>query len=116
MPIPKAFVSTLTLAMFLFSPLLPALPQSPPGAPSSCLVRNLQAGKPQTVAAFGTSLTRGGAWVGELQKALNARWPGQARVPGALKRCLPDGIHPSAAGCREVVTPQLLRSLGVDRP
>ena len=44
------------------------------------LVRNLEAGKPQTVVTYGTSLTAGGAWVGQLGAALEARWPGRAKV------------------------------------
>lgn len=44
------------------------------------LVERLQAGKPQVVVTYGTSLTHGGAWVGMLQKALDARFPRQATV------------------------------------
>ena len=58
------------------TPGTPPLPEQPP----SKLVQNLKAGKPQTVVCFGTSLTHGGAWVGELQEALNARWSGLAHV------------------------------------
>jgi acyl-CoA thioesterase-1 len=47
---------------------------------SSRLVNNLKAGKPQTVVAYGTSLTHGGAWVAQLQAALDAKFPGKARV------------------------------------
>ncbi len=54
-----------------------------PGRIPSRLVERLQAGKPQTVVAFGTSLTHGGAWVAELQAALDARWPGLAKVINA---------------------------------
>ena len=46
----------------------------------SQLVKNLKAGKPQTVVTYGTSLTAGGAWVRQLDAALKARWPGQATV------------------------------------
>lgn len=46
----------------------------------SQLVANLKAGKPQTVVTYGTSLTQGGAWVGQLQQALNAEYPGLATV------------------------------------
>jgi len=46
----------------------------------SQLVTNLRAGKPQTVVAYGTSLTRFGAWVSHLQEALDARHPGLATV------------------------------------
>ena len=44
------------------------------------LVQNLEAGKPQTVVTYGTSLTAGGAWVGQFGAALEARWPGRAKV------------------------------------
>jgi acyl-CoA thioesterase I len=44
------------------------------------LVANLKAGKPQTIVAYGTSLTEAGAWVRQLQEALNARYPGLATV------------------------------------
>ena len=46
----------------------------------SQLVKNLKAGKTQTIVTYGTSLTSGGAWVRQLDAALKARWPGQARV------------------------------------
>lgn len=45
-------------------------------ASRSRLVRNLEAGKPQRVVIFGTSLSKGGAWVTQLQAALEARFPG----------------------------------------
>jgi len=41
---------------------------------------NLNAGKQQTLVVYGTSLTRCGAWVGQLEKALNERYPGQATL------------------------------------
>ena len=41
---------------------------------------NLKAGKPQTLVAFGTSLTAGGAWVGLTDKYLKERFPGLAAV------------------------------------
>jgi len=46
----------------------------------SRLVANLEAGKPQTAVAYGTSLTAACAWVGQLQEALNAAYPGLATV------------------------------------
>ena len=51
-----------------------------PRVGESRLVRNLKAGKAQTVVTYGTSLTAGGAWVKQLDEALKARWPGQVRV------------------------------------
>ena len=47
---------------------------------NSQLVANLKAGKPQTIVTYGTSLTAGGAWAGQLQKALEAKHPGLATV------------------------------------
>jgi len=38
----------------------------------------------------------------------------QATDGAALQRYMPDGIHPSELGCREVVTPEVLRALGVE--
>ena len=46
----------------------------------SQLVRNLQSGLKQTVVTYGTSLTAGGAWVNQLQQALNERFPGLVTV------------------------------------
>lgn len=50
------------------------------GAGPSNLVVNLEAGKKQTVVAYGTSLTAGGAWVGQLEAVLKEKYPGQAAV------------------------------------
>lgn len=36
--------------------------------------------KKQTIVAYGTSLTAGGAWVGQLKAALDAKFPGRATV------------------------------------
>ena len=47
---------------------------------ASQLVARLKAGKSQTVVASGTSLTEGGAWVSQLQQALQAEYPGLATV------------------------------------
>ncbi|MDA3799504.1 MAG: GDSL-type esterase/lipase family protein [Kiritimatiellae bacterium] len=46
----------------------------------SQLVSNLEAGKKQTVVAYGTSLTAAGAWVNQLQDSLNQKFPGLATV------------------------------------
>ena len=40
----------------------------------------LAAGERQTLVAYGTSLTAGGAWVGQLKAALDKAYPGQATV------------------------------------
>ncbi len=46
----------------------------------SKLVTNLEAGKKQVVVAYGTSLTEGGAWVGQMKDALDKHYPGLATV------------------------------------
>lgn len=40
----------------------------------------LQQGRQQTIVTYGTSLTAGGAWVGDLRTELDCRFPGLARV------------------------------------
>jgi acyl-CoA thioesterase I len=47
---------------------------------ASRLAANLKAGKPQTIVTYGTSLTAGGEWVAQLQRALEAKYPGLATV------------------------------------
>ena len=49
-------------------------------AEKSRLVANLESGKQQTVVTYGTSLTHGGAWVAQLQQALNSSYPGKVKV------------------------------------
>ena len=44
------------------------------------LITNLKAGKTQTIITYGTSLTAGGAWVKQLQAALDKKFPGRAKV------------------------------------
>ena len=46
----------------------------------STLVANLESGKQQRVVVYGTGLTAGGAWVQQLQAALNSRHPEGATV------------------------------------
>jgi acyl-CoA thioesterase-1 len=55
-------------------------PQALPARLPSQFIRNLEAGKPQTLVAFGTSLTAGGAWVGLVDAWLKAEYPGLATV------------------------------------
>lgn len=50
------------------------------GATQSRLVRNLDSGKSQVIVTYGTSLTERGAWVGELERALQASYAGQVEV------------------------------------
>ena len=44
---------------------------------ASPFIERLDAGTPQKVVVYGTSLTAGGAWVGQLSSGLNAQYPGQ---------------------------------------
>lgn len=43
-------------------------------------VQALREGRAQTIMALGTSLTSGGAWVGQLQAGLDQRFPGKAKL------------------------------------
>ena len=49
-----------------------------PGKPAAFVAA--LAGRKQTIVTYGTSLTAGGAWVGQLTKALEAKFPGNATV------------------------------------
>ncbi|MFA6292963.1 MAG: SGNH/GDSL hydrolase family protein [Victivallales bacterium] len=52
-----------------------------PAPKKACLfMQNIKNGKKQTIVTYGTSLTAGGAWVGALQNAMYAKYPGLARV------------------------------------
>jgi lysophospholipase L1-like esterase len=46
----------------------------------SRLVTKLDAGEKQTVVTYGTSLTAGGAWVGQVREALSKKYPGRLTV------------------------------------
>lgn len=50
------------------------------GAGESALATNLESGRPQTVVAYGTSLTHEGAWPAQLQEALDRKYAGLAKV------------------------------------
>ena len=63
------------IALLLFTAAMPAWAAEP-----AAFVAALAAGRKQTVITYGTSLTAGGAWVGQLQAALDARHPGLAKV------------------------------------
>jgi len=49
-------------------------------APKSRFVENLEAGRKQTLVAYGTSLTAIGAWVDQLRAVLDQQFPGLATV------------------------------------
>lgn len=59
-----------------------------PAAEQSGLIANLKAGKTQTVVVYGTSLTAGGAWVQQLQQALNQAYPEKAKVINSGKSAM----------------------------
>ena len=69
------FIMMHSLRLLAATFLLLLLGSSISPAADSQLVTNLKAGKPQTLVTYGTSLTAGGAWVGQLQSALKAQWP-----------------------------------------
>ncbi|MDR2675489.1 MAG: SGNH/GDSL hydrolase family protein [Opitutaceae bacterium] len=52
-------------------------PAAPAPAPASRLIRNLRAGRPQTIVTFGTSLTKGNRWFAPLKEILDRDFPGQ---------------------------------------
>lgn len=64
------------------------------GRGESRLVKNLEAGKEQTVVAYGTSLTAVGDWVQQLEAELNSRYPKKAKVinSGASSMASPWGV------------------------
>jgi lysophospholipase L1-like esterase len=55
---------------------VPAVWTPSPEASGSRLVRRLGAGEPQKLVVYGTSLTAGGAWVGQLHNWLTNAWGG----------------------------------------
>ncbi|MEI6423550.1 MAG: SGNH/GDSL hydrolase family protein, partial [Lentisphaerota bacterium] len=55
-------------------------PNLPVPKKACIFMQNLKNGKKQTIVTYGTSLTAGGAWVGALQNALDAKYPGLAKV------------------------------------
>lgn len=57
-------------------------------AEKSRLITNIEAGKQQTVIAYGTSLTSGGVWVRQLQAALDSSYQGKANVVNSGKRAM----------------------------
>ena len=69
-------IATILLGAFLSACSLHAAE----GDSKSRLVQNLEAGKKQTLVAFGTSLTAVGAWVDQLRAVLDQQFPGQATV------------------------------------
>ncbi len=54
-------------------------------AEKATFIKNLEAGKNQTIVTYGTSLTAAGAWVKQLGAELEKRFPGRARVINSAK-------------------------------
>lgn len=60
------------------------------GAPAFCaepslLVKNMAAGKKQHLITYGTSLTHGGAWVGQIKTDLEKKFPGLITVTNSAQ-------------------------------
>lgn len=66
-------MSTMALAMA-------ALAAGVRAEPGLRFTARLKEGKPQTMVTYGTSLTQGGAWVGQVESALKERFPGLVTV------------------------------------
>ncbi len=62
---------------------------------TNTLVDNLESGKPQTVVAYGTSLTSEGSWLSDLESTLQSRFPGLATVVnrGGSGKCSAWGVE-----------------------
>lgn len=58
----------------LFSPLQAATP-TPAISKKASFIQALEAGRPQTIVTYGTSLTAGGAWVAQLKQTLDRHFP-----------------------------------------
>lgn len=71
-----------TLASAAESP-APAPQPTPPATPR--FITALRAGRPQHVVIFGTSLSKGGAWVTQLQQTLDARFPGLVKLTNSAR-------------------------------
>lgn len=65
---------------FLLAVLLLLVTGICPAAEKAAFLANLEAGRPQTVVTYGTSLTAGGAWVGLFGAALDGKFPKLATV------------------------------------
>ena len=62
------------LTVFL-APFLILVPCYCPAAEKAAFITNLEAGKPQVIVTYGTSLTAGGDWVAQLGAALEKKFP-----------------------------------------
>ena len=59
--------------------------QNAPTATPPRFITTLLAGKPQHVVIYGTSLSKSGAWVPQLQAALDSRFPGLVRLTNSAR-------------------------------
>ncbi len=76
----SALAFTLVLGSFASAAESPA---PPPATPR--FITALRAGRPQHVVIFGTSLSKGGAWVPQLQAALDGRFPGLVKLTNSAR-------------------------------
>ena len=74
----KKITRTALLAFAAFSASAFALPAEP--LPKSRFVQNLEAGRKQTLVAYGTSLSAIGAWVDQLRAVADQQFPGLSTV------------------------------------
>ncbi len=79
-PLGDMLMAAATLRAIGVSPDQLEIDRPAPSNIDSQLVRNLREGRKQTIVAYGTSLTSGGAWVKQLDAALEARFSGQVDV------------------------------------
>jgi lysophospholipase L1-like esterase len=82
-PLTIRFIAAAVAALALGLAGIRAAEAAPPA--KSRLVANLEAGKPQHLVIYGTSLSKGGAWVTQLQAALDARFPGLLTLTNGAK-------------------------------
>lgn len=60
-------------------------PSSVPPPTLPRFIAALRTGRPQHVVIYGTSLSQGGAWVPQLQQALDARFPGLVKLSNSAR-------------------------------
>ncbi|MES2694615.1 MAG: SGNH/GDSL hydrolase family protein, partial [Verrucomicrobiota bacterium] len=81
--IAKKILLALGFAAALSTPVLAGTEVPPPAR--SRFIAQLEAGRPQHVVIYGTSLSKSGAWVPQLQAALDARYPGLLKLTNGAK-------------------------------
>ncbi len=76
----RLLFSILASALVIFST---ALAADPPATPR--FIAALRAGRAQHIVIYGTSLSKGGAWVPQLQQTLDARFPGLVKLTNSAR-------------------------------